>query len=152
MYLKSSIKHPESLIRISLTSSRISSLFTSHSLCTASRVRRAVELSASAVCFGLLRSVRISSVECLLKLLDAMSFEGRVKYSSSILYHFSQLLRKLGDWTTYALGNQSPSLLNFLPPNKIRTDEIQSLCLSRCNSVDSIFSFAFGHGFDRFQV
>lgn len=79
-----------------------SSSFTSHSLWTASRVRRALEFSSCAVCIGLLRRVRMSSVECLLlKLVGALSFEGRDEFSSSILlYHFSSqfLLRKLGDW------------------------------------------------------
>jgi hypothetical protein len=82
----------------------ISSLFISHSLCTASRVRRAVELSACAVCFGLLRSVRTSSDECLLNLFGALSFEGRVEFSSSILYHSSQLPTRLGDWTWVRTG------------------------------------------------
>ena len=40
----------------------------------------------------------MSSVESLLKLLGALSFEGGVEYSSSILYHSTQLLRTLGDW------------------------------------------------------
>ena len=31
----------------------------------------------------------MSSAECLLKLLGALSFEGRDECSSSILYHFS---------------------------------------------------------------
>ena len=53
------------------------------------------------------------SVESLLKLF------GRVEYSSSII---SLNWRKLDDWMGYALGNQSPSFLNFLPPKKISTD------------------------------
>ena len=59
-------------------------------------VRRAVELSVCAACIGLLRSVRMSSAECLLKLFGALSFEGRVEYSSSILYHSSQNAEKIG--------------------------------------------------------
>ena len=38
----------------------------------------------------------MSSAECFLKLLGSLSFEGRVEYSSSILYHSSQLLRNFG--------------------------------------------------------
>ena len=84
----------------------------------------------------------MSSAECLLKLLGSLSLEGCVEYSSSIIYHSSQLLRKSGDWMEYALGNQSPSFQNFLPPKKMRTVKIQCLCCkSRC--VDSrILSFA----------
>jgi hypothetical protein len=66
---------------------------------TASRVRRhgAVELSPCAVCFGLLRSVPMSSAECLSNILNALRFENRVEHSSSILYHSSQLPTKLVD-------------------------------------------------------
>jgi hypothetical protein len=65
--------------------------------------------------FGLLRSVQMSSAEALLNLLVNRSFEGRVE-CSSILYPFSQLLRKSGDWMGYALGNLSQSFPDFLPP------------------------------------
>ena len=73
----------------------------------------------------------MSSVECLLlKLVGALSFEGRDEFSSSILlYHFSsQFLQVIGWGILNALGNQSPSFSNFLPPNKMCRDEIQCLC------------------------
>jgi hypothetical protein len=57
----------------------------------------------------------MSSAEALLKLFGNRSFEGRVE-CSSILYRFSQLLRKSGDWMGYALGNLSPSFPVLLPP------------------------------------
>jgi len=104
----------------------VSSLMTSHCFCTASRVRRALELRACAVCSGLLSSVRMSSVGSLWKLLGALSLDGRVECSSSILNIID--LKYLGNEIVYTLGNQSPSFPNFLPPNQMRTDEIQCLC------------------------
>jgi hypothetical protein len=37
----------------------------------------------------------MSSAECLLKLLGALSFEGRIECSSSILYHFLSIAEKI---------------------------------------------------------
>ena len=70
----------------------------------------------------------MSSFECLSKLLGALSFEGRVECTSSILHSFLLIAEKTGViGTGYALANQSPSSPNFLPPNKMLTDEVQCL-------------------------
>ena len=45
------------------------------------------------------------SAECLLKMVGALSFEGRVEYCSSILYHSSKFLIISGDWMENTLGN-----------------------------------------------
>jgi hypothetical protein len=56
----------------------------------------------------------MSSDECLLKLFGALSFEGRLEYSSCILCQSSQLPTKLGDWTWVRTGKSEPVVSELL--------------------------------------